>query len=100
MRLNRRSLLKISSFLFTRALLPPLPALDRYADGLPDTPASRRPLIGFARAINYGVAVRTEPNLQAPMVSTLMPDMVLPIYAELETDSGNWHNKLWYEVEG
>ncbi len=100
MKLNRRKLMKISALLLTRALLPPLPPLDRYADGLPDSPVVTRPIIAFARAINYGVAVRQEPNLNARMLRTLMPDSVLPIYAELETDSGNWHNKLWYEVEG
>jgi lipoprotein-anchoring transpeptidase ErfK/SrfK len=100
MKSNRRALLKISSLLMTRALLPPLPPLDRYADGLPDSPRVTRPIIAFARAINYGVAVRQEPNLNAKMVGTLMPDTVLPIYAELVTDSGNWHNKLWYEVQG
>jgi lipoprotein-anchoring transpeptidase ErfK/SrfK len=100
MRLNRRALLKLTSLALSRALLPPLPSLDRYTDGLPDMPATRRTLIGFARAINYGVAVRKEPDLQAKMVSTLMPDTVLPMYAEMETESGSWHNKLWYEVEG
>jgi lipoprotein-anchoring transpeptidase ErfK/SrfK len=100
MRLNRRNLLKLSSLLLSRALLPPLAPIDRYTDGLPGAPASKRPIIGFARAINYGVAVRSEPDLQAKMVSTLMPDSVLPIYAEMEANSGNWHNKWWYEVEG
>lgn len=100
MKFNRRSFLKASSLLFSRALLPPLPPLNRYTDDLPDTQSKTRPLIGFARAINYGVAVRKEPNLKATMVSTLMPDTVLPMYAEVETDSGNPHNHFWYEVEG
>jgi lipoprotein-anchoring transpeptidase ErfK/SrfK len=100
MRLNRRALLKLSSLFLSRALLPPLPSIDRYSDGLPEAPAPSRPIIGFARAINYGAAVRKEPSLDAKVISTLVTDSVLPMYAEMETDSGNWHNKLWYEVEG
>jgi lipoprotein-anchoring transpeptidase ErfK/SrfK len=100
MRLNRRTLLKLSSLFLSRALLPPLPSIDRYSDGLPEAPAPSRPIIGFARAINYGAAVRKEPSLDAKVVSTLVTDSVLPMYAEMETNSGNWHNKLWYEVEG
>lgn len=100
MRLNRRMFLKLSSLLMSRALLPPLPQINRYTDGQDVAPVVKRPIIGFARAISYGVAVRTEPNLDARTVSVMMPDAVLPIYAELETDSGNWHNKFWYEVEG
>ncbi len=100
MRLSRRSILKAGSLLAARALLPPLPALDRYADGIPNTPAVKRPVIAFARAIGYGVAIRSEPDLNAQMVGVLKPDNVLPIYQELATDSGNWHNKLWYQVDG
>ena len=100
MRLTRRSLLKTGSLLLTQALLPPLPAIDRYADGIPDSPAVKQPVIAFARAINYGVAIRSEPSLDAKMLGVLKPDTVLPIFAELETDSGNWHNKLWYKVDG
>jgi lipoprotein-anchoring transpeptidase ErfK/SrfK len=74
--------------------------LNRYTDGQDVAPPVKRPIIGFARAISYGVAVRSEPNLNAKLLDVLMPDAVLPIYAELETDSGSWHNKFWYEVEG
>lgn len=100
MNFNRRTFLKLSSLLMSRALLPPLPPTNRYTDDLPEAQVNRKPLLGFARAINYGVAVRKEPNLKATMLSTLMPDTVLPMYAEMETDSGSAHNRLWYEVEG
>jgi lipoprotein-anchoring transpeptidase ErfK/SrfK len=100
MKLNRRSLLKLGSLLLTRAMLPPLPALDHYTDGLPVAPAVMRPLIGFARAISWGVVIREEPSLDAKAVGSMVGDSVLPMYAAIETNSGNWHNKLWYEVEG
>ena len=64
MRLNRRALLKLGSLSFLRAFLPPLLPPDRYSDGLPVAPEPKRKLIGFARAINYGVAVRSEPWLR------------------------------------
>ena len=92
--------LKLSSVLMSRALLPPLSQINHYMDGLDTAAAVKRPIISYARAINYGVAVRAEPNLDAKLLKVLMPDEVLPIYAEMETDSGNWHNKFWYEVEG
>ena len=100
MRLNRRSLLKMGTLLLSRALLPPLPALDRYTDVLPEVTPAARPLIGFARAITWGVIIRKEPSLNADTVGRMATDSVLPMYAQMETDSGNWHNKLWYEVEG
>ena len=72
MRLNRRSLLKLSSLLLTQALIPPLPGLDHYTDGLPESPAVTRPLIGFARAINWGVVIRAEPSLDAKVVGSMV----------------------------
>jgi len=100
MRTGRRSLLKMGALGIARALLPPLPAPDRYADGLSDQNSMARRLMGFARALNWAGAIRSEPNLKAPQVGKLARDSVLPIYAEVETESGTAHNKLWYEVRG
>jgi lipoprotein-anchoring transpeptidase ErfK/SrfK len=75
--------------------------MDFYTDG--DgiaAPIMRRPVIGFARALFGGATIRGEPSLRAKAIGTLKRDNVLPIYAEMETESGSNHNKLWYEVEG
>lgn len=100
MRLSRRTLIKLSSLGLLRALLPPLPPVDFYTDGELARPVTRRPAIAFARSLQFGALIRSEPDLRAPKVGTLRRDDVLPIYAELQTESGSPHNKLWYEVEG
>ena len=99
MKIGRRSLLKLSTLGIARALAPPLPAIDRYTDGLSDRPNTVRPLIGFGRTLNWGGVIRSEPDLKAPQVNKLVRDNVLPIFAEVETESGTAHNKLWYEVK-
>ncbi|MCS7055931.1 MAG: L,D-transpeptidase [Thermoflexales bacterium] len=100
MNLSRRTLLKLGSLGLLRALLPPLPAMDFYTDGEPAQPMMRRMPIAFARSLQFGAVIRSEPDLRAPKVGTLRRDDVLPIYAEWQTESGSPHNKLWYEVEG
>ncbi len=105
MNLPRRTLLKqalrLGSTSLVRALLPPLPKADYYSDGLgTTTPVTQKPVIGFARALQWGVVIRTEPSLNAPQVGAITRDKVLPIYTEMQTQSGSNHNKLWYEVQG
>jgi lipoprotein-anchoring transpeptidase ErfK/SrfK len=100
MKLSRRTLLKLSSLGLMRAMLPPLPKVDYYTDGDVALPVTKKPVISFARALTYGAIIRSEPNAKAPQVGTLKRDGVLPIYAEMQTDSGSAYNKLWYEVEG
>jgi lipoprotein-anchoring transpeptidase ErfK/SrfK len=98
--LSRRALLKLSSLGLLRAILPPLPRVDFYTDGNLARPVTTKPVIAFARGLAYGGAVRSEPSTKALQVASLKRDGVLPIYAELQTDSGSAYNKLWYEVEG
>lgn len=100
MRLSRRTLLKLGSLGLLRAMLPPLPAMDFYTDGELARPVVPKPPIAFARVLQFSAVVRSEPNLRAPKLRSLRRDEVLPIYAELETESGSPHNTLWYEVEG
>jgi lipoprotein-anchoring transpeptidase ErfK/SrfK len=100
MKLSRRSLLKLSSLGLLRAILPPLPKVDFYTDGDIATPVTRKPATLFARTLQWSAIIRSEPNLNAPQVTSIKRDTVLPIYAEVQTDSGSAHNKIWYEVEG
>jgi lipoprotein-anchoring transpeptidase ErfK/SrfK len=109
MQLTRRSLLRLASAGLLRSLLPPLPAQDFYADGAGASPSAitpttpkrySKPVLGFARALLYGVIVRAEPTTNSPKVGALIRDSVLPILGEVVSESGSAHNKLWYEVEG
>ncbi|MCS7061143.1 MAG: L,D-transpeptidase [Anaerolineae bacterium] len=100
MNASRRSVLRLSALGIARLLLPPLPPIDRYTDGPSEESTSIRPLLGFGRGLNWAGVIRSEPHLNAPQTGKLMRDQVLPIYAEIETDSGTAHNKLWYEVKG
>lgn len=99
-KISRRALLKLGSLGLMRIMLPPLPAADFYTDGDLALPITRRPVLAFARSLQWGAIIRSEPSLNAPRVGTLKRDSVLPIYAEVRSDSGSPHNKLWYEVEG
>ncbi len=100
MKLSRRSLLKLGSLGLARAILPPLPKMDYYTDGDIALPVTRKPALKFARSLQWSSIIRSEPNLNASQVGTLKRDGVLPIYAEVQTDSGSAYNKVWYEVEG
>lgn len=98
--LSRRTVLKLASLGLMRAALPPLPKVDFYTDGDSAVPVTKKPVVAFARGLNVGGVVRSEPSTQAPQVGALRRDAVLPIYAEVQADSGSAYNKLWYEVEG
>lgn len=100
MKFSRRTLLKIGSLGLARAILPPLPKMDFYTDGEIALPATRKPVLAFARALQWNAVLRSEPNSSAPQVGSLKRDTVLPIFAEVKSDSGSSYNKLWYEVEG
>ena len=100
MKLTRRTLLKLSVTGLMRSMLPPLPKADYYSDGLGTRPSATKLVMGFARALQWGVVIRTEPSLNAPQVGVITRDRVLPIYTEVQSQSGSNHNKLWYEVQG
>jgi lipoprotein-anchoring transpeptidase ErfK/SrfK len=107
-KLSRRSLLKLATAgigqTLARALLPPLPKQDFYTDGTPNpqspTPIHPKSVQSFARALQYGVIIRSEPRTAANKVGALVRDSVLPIYGVVESESGSSHNKLWYQVQG
>jgi len=111
MKLTRRSLLGLLTsglgHTLARAMLPPLPQMDFYTDGVGTgggpavaKPITPKPVLAFARALQFGVVVRSEPSLDAPKVGALVRDNVLPIFSEVVSDTGNAHNKIWYEVQG
>ena len=106
MKINRRSLLKLASASLARALLPPLPKTNFYTDGDTSTnnqqPTNNnaKPIQTFARALQFGVVIRSEPSTDAPKVGALVRDGVLPIYGSVQSESGSTHNKLWYQVQG
>jgi lipoprotein-anchoring transpeptidase ErfK/SrfK len=103
----RRNLLKLATagigYTLARALLPPLPKLDYYTDGVSGPSlnhSTNKPITNFARAMQYGVVIRNEPTTQANKVGAMVRDSVLPIFGEVQSNSGSSHNKLWYEVQG
>ena len=100
MTLSRRTLLKYGSLGLLQAILPPLPVTNFYTDGDRALPVTRKPAVKFARVLQWSAILRSEPSLNAPQVGSLKRDGVLPIYAEVTSDSGSAYNKLWYEVEG
>lgn len=110
MRLSRRNLLRLGTLGAARlgamgassalnGFLPPLPRLP-VIDGKEASPAARRPIKAFGRAISYGIYVFQEPHLYARVVDVMDADEVRPIFAEIESDDGSYYNKRWYEVEG
>jgi hypothetical protein len=96
--LTRRSLLKLGALLMARSIVPPLPTMRPDGEDAENV-VPQRNAIFYGRVFQTGALVRKEPNVKADKVRSLRRDDVLPIYAELQTDSGSAHNKTWYQVD-
>ncbi len=99
-RISRRSVLRLMSLSLTRAMLPPMPPINFLRDGAPAEVEQPKQLLSFARAITWGVPVRSEPNFYARTTDIMVADSVLPLYAAFDNDQGTAHNPTWYEVQG
>jgi len=97
-RFTRRSLLKFGALIMARGVVPPLPTMRPDGEDA-ETLSARQRVIFYGRVFQAGALVRKEPNTKADKVRSLRRDDVLPIYAELQTESGSAHNKTWYQVE-
>jgi hypothetical protein len=59
-----------------------------------------REIVGYARAVKWGVPLFFEPNFKARRGFNMYADDLLPIFGEVNVEATPSHNKLWYEVEG
>jgi hypothetical protein len=97
MKLTRRTLLKLGAAGAMRAMLPSIPQIDFPARlQMQQDDAA----ISYARTLNASAAIFGEPNLKSKKVGAQKSTEVLPIYEEIETESGSSYNKIWYRVKG
>lgn len=106
--LSRRSFLRIAGLGASRSILPaiippgrpPVGGLLNQVDAAPVSNATTRDVMGFARAVRWGVPVYADPSWAKPTGYQMYADDLLPIFGEVQSKVGSSYNTLWYEVQG